>query len=155
MLHRDGAGLVVADFRIHIPYDALIDFVCKRVLPIQLFYDVRIGTHEFLFLIVQAAVILCRSRFHPSVFSLLQNRSPALCKQVHGLDLGDLGQNGLLHILLQRNPVHSNFPHLRAVNILILVSGIDQIDHHLRHRADTVTDPEHLVLAKPFGKDNL
>ena len=154
MLHRDRAGLVIADLGIDVLDDMPIDFVRQGVFPVQLLYDVCRDRHLFLFRVVQGIVIFCRGLFYFLLLRLVQGHSPVLGQQVHRLNLGDFGQHGILYILLQGHAFPGNVPHLRAIDTLVLVLGIGQIHYHLRYRAGRAADPEHLVLPEPCSKDH-
>ena len=155
MLHRDGAGLVIADLRIHILYDIAVNFIRQGVFLVELLYGALFHPHQGRFRLIQGTEILGGSLLHPVLLPLVQSHAPVLGQEVHGLDLGDFGQHGVLHVFLQRDALHGYVPHLRAVDALVLVLGVGQVYHHLRHRADPAPDAEHLVGAQACGEHHL
>ena len=76
-------------------------------------------------------------------------------KQVHGLDLGQLGQHGLFDVLLQGHAVHVGLPYFLPKHTLVLVLGIGQVDHDLRQHTGHGLDPKHLILFEPGVKHQL
>ena len=155
MLYRNGPGLIIADFRIDIPYNLLIHLLCHCIFPVKLLDGFQICPHSLRFCLIQRAKIFrCRLK-HSLLLRFIQCHALLQSQKIHRLNLRAFGKHGFLHIFFQRYAIPGNLPNPGTVHIFILVLGIGKIYHNLCFCTAFILNSENLVFPKAGGKYDL